>query len=64
VPFGTIWERISVGGGRPLISGRSRGEVEALFERRRSRYSQAAHRVNGERAVEAVAGEVLQIWSG
>ncbi|HYM66079.1 MAG TPA: shikimate kinase [Patescibacteria group bacterium] len=63
VAFSTIWERIRGTGGRPLIAGRSRVEVERLFERRRSRYLEAAHRVDAARDVGVVAGEVLQLWS-
>jgi shikimate kinase len=63
VPFETMWERIRARPGRPLASGRSREEVLSLFERRRPRYEQAAHRVDGDRAVEAVADEVIKLWS-
>jgi shikimate kinase len=63
VPFQTIWERIRKLTGRPLASGRSRREVEALFERRRPRYEEAMHRVKGNRPVEVVADEVIQLWS-
>jgi shikimate kinase len=63
VPFQTMWERIRRLTGRPLASGRSRDEVEALFERRRARYEEAMHRVNGDRAAAVVADEVLKLWS-
>ena len=63
VPFEVIWERIRNVTGRPLASGRSRDEVEALFERRRPRYEQAMHRVDGSRPVEVVADEVIKLWS-
>lgn len=62
VPFGTIWERIRKLTGRPLASGRSRDEVESLFERRRPRYEQALHRVDGDRPAAVVADEVIKIW--
>jgi shikimate kinase len=62
VPFETMWERIRARTGRPLASGRSREEVLALFEQRRPRYEQAVHRVNGDRAVEVVAAEVVKLW--
>jgi len=63
VAFSTIWARINDLGGRPLVAGRSREEVASLFERRRPRYMEAAYRVDGDRPIEAVAGEVLQLWS-
>ena len=64
VPFATLWERVGHLPGRPLISRRSRAEVEALFERRRPRYEQAMHRVDGDRDPGVVAAEVMTIWSG
>ena len=63
VPFEVIWERIRNVTGRPLASGRSRDEVEALFERRRPRYERAMHRVDGSRPVGVVADEVIKLWS-
>ena len=63
VPFETMWQRIRKLTGRPLASGRSRQEVQALFERRRSRYEQAVNRVNGDRPPEVVADEVVKLWS-
>jgi shikimate kinase len=63
VPFETMWERIRVRPGRPLASGSSREEVLSLFERRRQRYEQAAHRVDGDRPAEVVADEVIKLWS-
>lgn len=64
VPFETIWERIRDLPGRPLLRNRSAADVEALFERRRPRYEQAAHRVDATRDARAVADEVLTLWSG
>jgi shikimate kinase len=63
VPFETLWERIKARPGRPLASGRSREEVLSLFEQRRPRYEQAAHRVDGDRAADVVADEVITLWS-
>ena len=63
VPFETMWQRIQARPGRPLASGRSRDEVLALFERRRPRYEQAAHRVDGDRPADLVADEVIKLWS-
>jgi shikimate kinase len=63
VPFETMWTRIRKLSGRPLASGRSREEVESLFERRRPRYEQALHRVDGDRPPSEVADEVIKLWS-
>ena len=63
VPFETMWQRIQARPGRPLASGRSRDEVLSLFERRRPRYEQAAHRVDGDRPPDVVAEEVITLWS-
>jgi shikimate kinase len=63
VPFETMWRRIQARPGRPLASGRSREEVLSLFDRRRPRYEQAAHRVDGDRPPEVVADEVIKLWS-
>jgi shikimate kinase len=62
-PFETMWRRVGHLPGRPLIAHRTREDVEALFERRRPRYEQAMHRVDAERDPDAVAGEVLKLWS-
>jgi shikimate kinase len=63
VPFETLWTRIRKVSGRPLASGRSRDDVESLFERRRPRYEQALHRVDGDRPPAEVAEEVIKLWS-
>jgi len=63
VPFETMWQRIQARPGRPLASGRSRDEVLSLFERRRPRYEQAGHRVDGDRPPDVVAEEVITLWS-
>ena len=63
VPFATVWERVNHLPGRPLIANRSRAEVEQLFERRRPRYEQAEHRVDGTPEAGTVANEVLKLWS-
>ena len=63
VPFETMWHRIQARPGRPLASGRSREAVLELFERRRPRYEQAAHRVDGDRPADLVADEVIKLWS-
>jgi len=64
IPFETVWLRIQKLPGRPLIAGRTEQDVEAFYERRRNRYEQAEHRVNGERAPGEVAADVLKLWSG
>jgi shikimate kinase len=61
--FETIWDRIKNATNRPLIAGRSRNEAEALLAARRPRYMQAVHRVDGDRAEDVVAEEILQLWS-
>jgi shikimate kinase len=63
VPFEMIWRRIGKSPSRPLISGRTASEVEALFERRRARYEQAEHRVDGDRPPKEVAEDVQNLWS-
>jgi len=63
VPFETMWDRIKKLPGRPLASGRSHDEVKSLFERRRPRYEQALHRVDGARSPAQVADEVIMLWS-
>ena len=63
VPFDGIWSRIARAQDRPLIAGRSRAEVETLFEARRRRYEESPNRVDGGRAPEVVADEVLKLWS-
>jgi shikimate kinase len=63
VPFETIWDRIRKLPERPLASGRSHDEVMTLFERRRPRYEQALHRVDGDRPPAEVADEVIKLWS-
>jgi shikimate kinase len=63
VPFATMWERIRKQTGRPLATGRSMEDVNALFERRRPRYEQAQYRVDGDRSPLAVADEVIELWS-
>jgi len=63
VPFEMIWRRIGKSPSRPLISGRTASEVEALFERRRARYEQAEHRVDGDRPPKEVAEDVQKLWS-
>jgi shikimate kinase len=61
--FDTIWARIGHQANRPLFFGHPRDEVEALMERRRARYEEAAYRVNADAPLDAVATEVLKLWS-
>ncbi len=63
VPFPVIWERIKGLGTRPLIADRTEAEVKELYERRRPRYEQAGHRVDGTMPPGDVANEVLRHWS-
>jgi len=62
-PFDTLWTRISGLTVRPLAAGRPRAKLEALFEQRRPRYEQADHTVDANRDLDAVATEVLHLWS-
>jgi len=61
--FDTIWRRISGLTVRPLAAGRARAKLEALFEQRRPRYEEADHAVDANRDLDAVAMEVLHLWS-
>jgi shikimate kinase len=63
LPFETIWERVGRSQNRPLVAGRLRKEVEALFERRRARYEEASVRVDGDRSPDEIASTVLALWS-
>jgi shikimate kinase len=63
VPFAVIWERIRRFHLRPLIVNRSPAEVEELLERRRPRYEEAAHKLDGTKPVRVLVDEVLTIWS-
>jgi len=63
VSFETIWKRVGPAANRPLATGRSRSELEALLEGRRPRYEQASHRVDADRPAQVIADEVLKIWS-
>lgn len=62
--FDVIWSRVTELSTRPLAAGRSREQLEALLDRRRSRYEQADHKVDGDRELDVVAAEVLKLWSG
>ncbi len=62
--FETIWERIGRTENRPLIAGRLRSEVADLFESRRPRYEEAAHRVDAGRSPNEVATDLLALWPG
>jgi shikimate kinase len=63
VSFETIWSRVGGAADRPLARDRSRRQLEALLVERRTRYEQAAHRVDADRPPETVADEVLKLWS-
>ena len=62
--FETIWERIGKSESRPLVAGRLRLEVAGLFEQRRPRYEEAAHRVDADRSPDEVATDLLALWPG
>jgi shikimate kinase len=61
--FKIMWNRIEDFGDRPLASSLSRPELERLLEERRPRYEQADHTVDANRPLDAVATEVLRLWS-
>ena len=61
--FDSIWTRISGLSTRPLASGRSRDKLEALLLQRSPRYERAAHKVDANAPLGAVATEVMRIWS-
>jgi shikimate kinase len=61
--FETIWQRTSGTTNRPLATGRSREELEALLHTRLPRYRQAIHSIDGDRPADVVAAEILQLWS-
>jgi shikimate kinase len=62
--FETIWGRVTAATNRPLVEARSRSELEALLEKRRPRYMEAVHHVDGDRPADVVADEMLGLWSG
>jgi shikimate kinase len=61
--FDTIWGRIKGTTNRPLLASSTRAELEVLFSQRRPRYMKAIHRVDGDRPEDAVAEEILALWS-
>jgi shikimate kinase len=61
--FEAIWSRIGGLLKRPLAAGRTREQLHALLEERRPRYEEAGHRVDADQPLDAVATEVLRIWS-
>ena len=64
VPLETLWARLSGGAGRPLARRQSKEQLGDLLSRRRPRYLEATHVVNGDRDASVVAEEVLLLWSG
>ncbi len=62
LPFDSIWERIGSTGGRPLIMGRLRDEVKALYDSRRTRYEETRYKVDADRSTDEVASDVLALW--
>jgi shikimate kinase len=61
--FDTIWDRIKGTTNRPLLASSTRAELEVLLQQRRPRYMEAIHRVDGDRPTDAVAEEILALWS-
>ncbi len=62
LPFESIWERIEGSRERPLVAGRVRDEVKALFDTRRARYEESTHVVDADRSPDDVAADVLALW--
>ncbi len=61
--FDIMWVRINDYGERPLAARLSRHQLEELLEERRPRYEEADHTVDANRPLDAVATEVLRLWS-
>jgi shikimate kinase len=61
-PFDVLWDRVDGGRGRPLIAGRTRAEVEALFSSRLARYAEANHRIDAALPLERVVDFVAGLW--
>jgi shikimate kinase len=61
--FDTIWKRINGTTNRPLLAANSQAALETLLGRRRPRYLESIHRVDGDRPADVVADEILQLWS-
>jgi len=62
VSFQRLWERIAGAPHRPLAAGRSRADMNALFQQRLPRYEQSTYRVDGDRPLADIAVEVLKLW--
>lgn len=61
--FDTVWTRTSGTTNRPLAVGRSRDELQALYEERLPRYREAVYTVNSDRPADEIATEIVQLWS-
>jgi shikimate kinase len=61
--FDTIWNRINGSKNRPLLTSKSREELQALLEERRPRYMQAIHVVEADRPADVIAEDILKLWS-
>lgn len=64
VPLDTLWARLSGAAGRPLTRRQSKEQLGDLLSRRRPRYLEATHVVDGDRDSSVVAEEVRSLWSG
>ena len=60
--FKTIWSRIEGSANRPLLTSKSRAELEELLKQRRPRYLEAVHSVDADRPTDVVADEVVKLW--
>jgi len=60
--FERLYERAQRSGDRPMLAGRSREEVLALYRRREAYYAQAHARVDTTRVgVDAAVGQILRL---
>lgn len=60
-PLGELLHRADATS-RPMLQGRSAGEVQELYRVRARRYGEADHRLDGTGAVEDLAREVARLW--
>lgn len=63
VPLGELLDRAKAERGtRPMLAGRTPGEVETLYEARCRRYAQAEHVVDATGEPARIAEEVVRLW--
>lgn len=62
-PFEVIWSRTRGTTNRPLMTGGTREQLEALYNQRLPIYGQAVYRVVADRSPDLIAEEIAQLWS-